>query len=55
MEHDSFIELISSFSVSEPIRKRDDIWLELPSGEIVNFKIKNLYLGIIFSYVEFFF
>ena len=52
MEHDSFIELISSFSVSEPIRKRDDIWLELPSGEIVNFKIRLSEKGLVEKVID---
>lgn len=40
MDHDKFIEVVSNFSVSEPSIKKDDILLELASGEIINIKIK---------------
>jgi len=39
MNHDNFIEVISNFAVSDPIIKRDDILIELASGEILNIKI----------------
>jgi hypothetical protein len=39
MNLDSFISIVSTFSISDPIRKKNQFLIELPNGELIDSKI----------------